>query len=61
VGKTFQMRVKQAFKDAGRTFPDPNDADAFRLFIRFGYSSHEMSAQEALDKHVAELRAQLGV
>ena len=60
-GKAFQDRVKQAFRDAGRKFPDPNDADAFRLFIRFGYSSHEMPAQQAADKHVTELRAALGV
>lgn len=61
VGKAFQARVKQAFKDAGRKFPDPNDEDAFRLFIRFGYSSHEMPADKAADKHVTELRAALGV
>jgi hypothetical protein len=60
-GKAYQARVKQAFKDAGRAFPDPNDEDAFRLFMRFGYSSHEMPAQQAADKHVGELRGQLGV
>lgn len=60
-GKAFQARIKQAYKDAGRAFPDPNDEDAFRHFIRFGYSSHEMDAQKAADKHIAELRAQLGV
>ena len=61
LGKAFQVRVKQAFQDAGRVFPDPNDEDAFRLFVRFGYSSHAMPAQQAADKHVAELRSQLGV
>lgn len=60
-GKAFQARVKQAYTDAGRAFPDPNDQDAFRHFQRFGYSSHEMPAEQAADKHVKELRAQLGV
>lgn len=61
VGKAFQIRVKQAYTDAGRAFPDPHDQDAFRHFQRFGYSAHEMSAEHAADKHIAELRAQLGV
>ena len=61
IGKAFQAGIKKAFKDAGRAFPDPNDEDAFRIFIRFGYSAHEMAAQTAADKHVTELRAQLGV
>lgn len=61
VVKAFQGRIKQAYKDAGRAFPDPNDEDVYRVFTRFGYSSHGMPAQQAADKHVAELRAQLGV
>ena len=60
-GKAFQARVKQAYTDANRPFPDPNDQDAFRHFMRYGYSSHEMPEPKAADKHVAELRAQLGV
>jgi hypothetical protein len=60
-GKDFQRRVKQAYTDAGRAFPDPNDQDAFRHFQRFGYSSHEMPEQQAADKHIAELRKDLGV
>ena len=60
-GKAFQTRIKQAFRDAGRSFPDPSDEDAFRPFMRFGYSAHEMAAQQAADKHVTEMRAQLGV
>lgn len=61
VGKSFQQRVKQAYTDAGRLFPDPNDQDAFRHFQRFGYSSHEMPEADAADKHIAELRSQLGL
>ena len=61
VGKAFQVRVKQAYTDAGRPFPDPTDQDAFRHFMRFGYSCRSMPATEAADKHLAELRAQLGV
>ena len=60
-GKNFQQRVKQAYTDAGRKFPDPNDQDAFRHFQRYGFSAHEMPESEAADKHIAELRAQLGV
>ena len=60
-GKAFQARIKQAYTDARRTFPDPNDNDAFKHFVRYGYSAHEMPELQAADKHVAELRAQLGV
>jgi hypothetical protein len=60
-GKQFQARVKQAFTDAGRPFPDPNDQDAFRHFMRYGYSCRSMPEPEAADKHIAELRAQLGL
>ena len=60
-GKAFQARVKQAYVDANRPFPDPNDQDAFRHFMRYGYSCHEMPEPDAANKHIAELRAQLGV
>lgn len=60
-GKDFQRRAKQAYTDAGRKFPDPNDEDQFRHFMRYGYSSHEMPEQKAADKHIAELRKDLGV
>ena len=60
-GKAFQVRVKQAYVDANRPFPDPNDQDAFRHFMRYGYSCHEMPEPDAANKHIAELRAQLGV
>lgn len=60
-GKAFQARVKQAYDDANRPFPDPNDQDAFRHFMRYGYSCRSMPEPEAANKHVKELRAQLGV
>lgn len=60
-GRAFTSRMSRAYSDAGRKFPDPNDADAFRHPMRFGYSSHEMPEQQAADKHIAELRTQLGV
>lgn len=60
-GKAFQARVKQAYTDANRPFPDPNDQDAFRHFMRYGYSARTMPEPQAADKHIAELRAQLGV
>jgi hypothetical protein len=60
-GKAFQARVKRAYDDAHRPFPDPNDEDAFRHFIRYGFSAHEMPEPQAADKHIAELRAMLRV
>lgn len=60
-GLAFQAGVKRAYNDAGRQFPDPNDSDAFRHFIRLGYSFRVMPPQEAIAKHLKELRAQLGV
>lgn len=61
IGKAFQLRVRQAYRDAGRDFPDPNDMDAFRHFVRYGYSCRSMPEAEAAEKHIKELRAQLGV
>jgi len=58
-GKVFQSRVKAAYGEVNRPFPDPNDPDAFRHFMRYGYSSHEMPEPQAADKHIAELRDDL--
>jgi hypothetical protein len=60
-GRAFHARVKQVYADANRLFPDPNDADAFRHFMRYGYSARTMPEPEAADRHIAELRQQLGV
>lgn len=57
----FQNDVKQAYTDARRIFPDPADTDAYRHFVRYGYSCHVMPEPEARRKHISELRAQLGV
>lgn len=60
--KLFQVRMQQAYKDAGRTFPDPHDADAFRRFSRCGFDIGQgMEPQRAADKHISELRQELGV
>lgn len=56
----FQNRVKKAYKDVGRIFPDPNDADAYRHFARYGYDCHQMPEPDAQNKRVKELRKQLG-
>lgn len=60
-GKAFQDRVHDTYAEAGRDFPDPTDPEAFRHFMRYGYSSHEMPEPEAADKHIAELRTLLGL
>lgn len=60
-GKAYQTRVKATYTEAGRAFPDPADEDAFRHFMRYGYSCGWMPEPEAADQHIAELRADLGL
>jgi len=60
-GKAYQSRVKATYTEAKRAFPDPADPDAFRHFMRYGYSTRYMPEPEASDKHIAELRADLGL
>lgn len=57
----YQSRVKATFEEASRSFPDPLDSDAFRWFTRYGYSCREMPEPSAADKHIRELRAELGL
>lgn len=59
-GLAYQNRVKAAYNAVHRPFPDPNDADAFRNFLRLGYTHRHMPLPQAMDKHIAELRAELG-
>lgn len=56
----FQERVKAAYRAVHRQFPDSQDADAYRHFVRYGYSCRSMPEPEAANKHIRELRAQLG-
>lgn len=60
-GRLFLSLVKQAYRDAGRTFPHANDAEAYWHFARLGYDCRSMPAADAITKRIAELRAQLGV
>ena len=60
-GKAYQARVKECYTEAGRAFPDPADQDAFRHFMRYGYSCRYMPEPKAANKHIAELRADLGL
>lgn len=59
--RAYQDRVKATYNEALRAFPDPNDSDAFRWFSRYGYSCKTMPEPEASNKHIAELRAMLGL
>lgn len=59
--RVYQERVRKAYNDAGRIFPDPNDSDAFRWFTRYGFDCGLMPEPESAKKHIAELRAMLGV
>ena len=59
--KAYQDRVKATYVEANRSFPDPNDPDAFRHFTRYGYSCRTMPEPQAADKHIAELRKDLGL
>lgn len=61
VVKAYQERIRKAYSDAGRSFPDPNDSDAFRHFVRYGYDCRSMPEPESANKHIAELRAALGI
>jgi len=61
VGKAYQSRVKACYEEAKRAFPDPADEDAFRHFMRYGYSCRYMPEPDAANKHIAELRADLGL
>lgn len=56
----FQNRVKAAYRAVGRKFPDEEDADAFRHFTRYGFSCRGMAEPEAANKHIKELRQELG-
>lgn len=60
-GKLFLTRVVKAYADAGRSFPDPNDKEAYWHFSRYGYSCSKMPEPQAADKHIGELRSALGV
>lgn len=59
--KAFQDAITRIYKEAGRSFPDPNDADAFRRFSRCGYDCRGMDAMKAAEKHLKELRVELGL
>lgn len=59
--KSYQDAVKATYKEAGRQFPDPNDSDAFRWFSRYGFSCRNMPEPDARARHLAELRAMLGL
>ena len=61
IGKVFLAQVVQAYHDAGRTFPDPNDKEAYWHFCRLGFDVREMGDMAAIAKRIRELRAQLGV
>lgn len=58
--KAYEQRVEKSYKSVGRKFPDEADSSAFRHFSRFGYSCHEMESSAAADKHIKELRSELG-
>jgi hypothetical protein len=58
-GRAYQDRVHDTYEEAKREFPDPADPDAFRHFMRYGYSCHEMPEPDAANKHIAELRVDL--
>lgn len=60
-GRAYQARVKAAYAEAGRQYPDPNDPDGFFWSQRYGHSSALMPEPEAAKKHIAELRKALGL
>ncbi len=67
--QAFQQRMRAAYNSVNRLFPDPNDSDAFRRFSRCGFdinwtinpaTGKPLTADEAADKHISELRRELG-
>ena len=60
-GKAYQDRVKATYAEKGLKHPAENDPDAFRHYMRYGYSCRYMPEPEAADKHIAELRVDLGL
>lgn len=60
-GRIYQSRVKAAYAEAGRTYPDPNDPNGYFWTQRYGYSCRSMPEPDAADKHIKELRAALGL
>ena len=60
-GRAYQDRVHDTYEEAGRAFPDPGDPDAFRHFMRYGYSCRYMPEPDASNKHIDELRVDLGL
>lgn len=59
-GAAYEKRVKAAYNAVHRKFPDENDSSAFRHFLRLGFTHRHMPIKEAMDKHINELRAELG-
>lgn len=59
-GAVYEPGVAACYREAGSTFPD--SAAAFRWFSRCGYSIRDgMTKEAAMDKHIKELRAALGL
>lgn len=58
-GKAYQDRVKAEYNAVGRAFPDPNDSDAFRWFMRYGYDCRDMPEPDVANKHIADLHKAL--
>jgi len=59
--KAYQDRVRKAYNDAGRPFPDPNDSDAFRWFSRYGFDCKTQPEPDVANKQIADLRKALGL
>lgn len=58
--KAYEQRVKKSYNAVQRKFPDEADSSAFRHFSRYGFSARGMPEPDAANKHIAELRAELG-
>lgn len=58
--KAYQARVKASYNAVGRKFPDEQDSDAFRHFTRYGYDCDKMPEPDSANKHIKELRRELG-
>ena len=59
--RAYEDRVQATYVEAGRSFPDPADMDAFRWFTRYGFKCYDRPEPEAADDTIAELRSELGL
>jgi hypothetical protein len=61
-GQEFDKAVEACYTEAGRVYPDPDDEKSLRWCGRCAYDiCAGLTKEDALEKHIAELRVALGL